>query len=73
MISIVVLKKLGMLISKPNLSWICTRLLWFDETLDHSFLQQCKEGQDMHPEQIKALLSDLATFHGSPIVGNCDM
>ncbi|KAJ8452181.1 hypothetical protein Cgig2_005986 [Carnegiea gigantea] len=35
--------------------------------------EQCKEGQDMHPEQIKALLSDLATFHGSPIVGNCDM
>lgn len=35
--------------------------------------EQCKEGQDVHPEQIKALLSDLAAFHGSPIVGNCDM
>ncbi|XP_074316511.1 transcription factor ICE1-like [Silene latifolia] len=35
--------------------------------------EQCKDGQDVHPEQIKALLLDLATFHGSNIVGNCNM
>lgn len=26
--------------------------------------QQCKEGQDVHPEQIKAVLLDSAGFHG---------
>jgi hypothetical protein len=26
--------------------------------------QQCKEGQDMHPDQIKAVLLDSAGFHG---------
>ncbi|KAH9623706.1 hypothetical protein KSS87_013420 [Heliosperma pusillum] len=35
--------------------------------------EQCKDGQDVHPEQIKALLLELATFHGSNIVGNCNM
>ncbi|KMT10925.1 hypothetical protein BVRB_5g113380 [Beta vulgaris subsp. vulgaris] len=35
--------------------------------------EQCKDGQDLHPDQIKALLLDLATFHGSTVMGNCNM
>ncbi|KAL9231572.1 hypothetical protein vseg_006784 [Gypsophila vaccaria] len=35
--------------------------------------EQCKDGQDIHPEQIKALLLELATYHGSNIIGNCNM
>jgi hypothetical protein len=27
-------------------------------------LQQCKEGQDIHPEEIKAVLLDSAGFNG---------
>lgn len=26
--------------------------------------QQCKEGQDVHPDHIKAVLLDSAAFHG---------
>lgn len=44
---------------------------------DNSFgchcFQQCKDGQDLHPDQVKALLLDLATFHGSTVMGNCNM
>uniref|UniRef100_A0A803LCD5 Plant bHLH transcription factor ACT-like domain-containing protein n=1 Tax=Chenopodium quinoa TaxID=63459 RepID=A0A803LCD5_CHEQI len=32
--------------------------------------EQCKNGQDLHPDQIKAMLLDLTTFHGSTAVGN---
>lgn len=35
--------------------------------------EQCKDGQEVHPEQIKGLLLDIASFHGSTVVGNCDM
>jgi len=31
----------------------------------HFISQQCKEGQDMHPDQIKAVLLDSAGFHGA--------
>uniref|UniRef100_A0A803N7D3 BHLH domain-containing protein n=1 Tax=Chenopodium quinoa TaxID=63459 RepID=A0A803N7D3_CHEQI len=32
--------------------------------------EQCKDGQDLHPDQIKAMLLDLTTFHDSTVVGN---
>ncbi|XP_057518166.1 transcription factor ICE1-like [Amaranthus tricolor] len=35
--------------------------------------EQSKDGQDLHPDQIKALLLDLATFHGSTLANNCNM
>ncbi|KAL2935733.1 Transcription factor ICE1 [Bienertia sinuspersici] len=35
--------------------------------------EQSKEGQDLHPDQIKAMLLDLATFTGSAVVNNCNM
>ncbi|CAO2818346.1 unnamed protein product [Amaranthus hypochondriacus] len=37
------------------------------------FRAECKEGQDLHPDQIKALLLDLATFNGSTVANNCNM
>ncbi|GAB4860356.1 hypothetical protein Ancab_035515 [Ancistrocladus abbreviatus] len=37
--------------------------------------EQCKEGQDVHPEQIKALLMESASCHGhgSAILGSCEV
>lgn len=32
-----------------------------------------KDGQDLQPDQIKAMLLDLASFHGSTAVGNCNI
>nr|WCO08274.1 hypothetical protein [Suaeda aralocaspica] len=41
--------------------------------LDIFRAEQCKEGQDLHPDQVKAMLLELATFHGSALLGNGNM
>lgn len=46
---------------------LCRLLLSGGLSMDYwkfLFFQQCKEGQDVHPEQIKAVLLDSAGFHG---------